>query len=320
MQSILNYSIVVPVYRNEENIRSLLGALAGVTRRLGSGTEVVFVVDGSPDRSLQVLTDLLPAQSFASTLVPLTRNFGAFAAIRHGLGVSKGQAVAVMAADLQEPPELILELLGEISSGADVAFGVRTARSDPFLSKLLSSVFWRTYRACVMPEIPAGGVDIFALSDEFRDRLLALPEGNTSLLAQLFWLGGNRILVPYQRRAREVGTSAWTFSKKVKYLTDSIYSFTDLPIRFLTYLGVAGVVVSALMGVGVLAAKLTGHVEVPGYAATVLVVLFFGAFNALGLGIIGNYVWRAFENTKGRPLSLSGKVHKFNYPEPDRTT
>lgn len=311
MQPALSYSLVVPVYRNEANIPALLAAIAGLHRELGPSFEAVFVVDGSPDASHERLQQALPAQPFASTLVALARNFGAFAAIRHGLGMARGRQIAVMAADLQEPPALVVELLRRVEGGADVAFGTREGRNDPALSRALSNAYWSLYRRWVMPDIPRGGVDIFAVSQRVRDALLTLPEANTSLLAQLFWLGGRRAFVPYVRQQREIGRSAWTFRKKLRYLMDSVFAFTDLPIRVLFGLGLVGVTVSAVLALVVLAAKLSGHVAVPGYAATILVVLFFGAFNALGLGIIGSYVWRAFENTKQRPLTIEQQAEAF---------
>ena len=311
MQPALSYSLVVPVYRNEANIPALLAAIAGLHRELGPSFEAIFVVDGSPDASHERLQQALPAQPFASTLVALARNFGAFAAIRHGLGMARGRQIAVMAADLQEPPALVVELLRRVEGGADVAFGTREGRNDPALSRTLSNAYWSLYRRWVMPDIPRGGVDIFAVSQRVRDALLTLPEANTSLLAQLFWLGGRRAFVPYVRQQREIGRSAWSFRKKLRYLMDSVFAFTDLPIRVLFGLGLMGVTVSAVLALVVLAAKLSGHVAVPGYAATILVVLFFGAFNALGLGIIGSYVWRAFENTKQRPLTIEQQAEAF---------
>jgi len=311
MQPALTYSVVIPVYGNEDNIPSLLAAIAGLYEVLGPSFEAIFVVDGSPDASHERLAEALPRQPFPSTLVSLARNFGAFAAIRHGLGLAHGRQIAVMAADLQEPPELVAQLLEQVRSGADIAFGTREGRDDPALSKALSSAYWSLYRRYVMPDVPKGGVDIFAISHKVRDALIRMPEANTSLLAQLFWMGGRRAFVPYERKKREVGRSAWTLRKKLRYLMDSVFSFTDLPIRLLLALGLVGLAVSIGLAIVVVAAKLTGHVTVPGYAATILVVLFFGTFNALGLGIIGSYVWRAFENTKGRPLTIEQQTDRF---------
>jgi glycosyltransferase involved in cell wall biosynthesis len=307
MQQLLNppLSLVVPVYGNEGAIDALLAAVRDLSLRAGGDFEAVFVVDGSPDRSYALLRERLPQAGFPARLLSLSRNFGAFAAIRAGLEAARGRCIAVMAADLQEPPELVLRFLEVLAKGdTDVVFGVRTARNDPLGSRLASGLFWAVYRRFVMPDIPAGGVDIFALTADFRDRLLSLRESNTSLLAQLFWLGGRRAFVPYERLPREHGKSGWTLRKKLRYLSDSIFAFTDLPVRLLFWLGALALAVALALGAVVLTAKLWGWVEVPGYAATMLTILFFGAFNALGLGVVGTYAWRAFENSKGRPLAV----------------
>ena len=308
MQQLLKptHSLVVPIYGNAGSIAPLLAAIADISAEVGGDFEAIFVVDGSPDESYGLLSDALPAQPFRSRLVALSRNFGAFSAIRVGLEKARGDIVAVMAADLQEPPSLVLEFFRLLRGGQhDVAFGVRQSRSDPWTSKLASGVFWAIYRRLVMPEIPKGGVDIFALSARFRDRLIAMQESNTSLLAQLFWLGGRRALVPYARLPRQHGRSGWTLAKKLRYLTDSVFAFTDLPVRLLFWGGGFALVVALVLGAVVLGARLVGWMEVvPGYTATMLTILFFGAINALGLGVVGTYAWRAFENTKARPLAV----------------
>jgi glycosyltransferase involved in cell wall biosynthesis len=316
MQPVLSsppLSLVVPVYGNEGAIDALLAAVRDLAARTGGDFEAVFVVDGSPDRSYALLRERLPGAGFPARLISLSRNFGAFAAIRAGLEAARGRCIAVMAADLQEPPELVLEFLEVLAKGeTDVAFGVRTARRDPLGSRMASGLFWAVYRRFVMPDIPVGGVDIFALSAGFRDRLLSLRESNTSLLAQLFWLGGRRAFVPYERREREHGRSGWTLRKKLRYLSDSIFAFTDLPVRLLFWLGAMALAVALALGAVVLVAKLSGWLAVPGYAATMLTILFFGAFNALGLGVVGTYAWRAFENSKARPLAVVQTDESFD--------
>jgi hypothetical protein len=185
-----------------------------------------------------------------------------------------------------------------------VVVGSRRGRSDPLATRLASALFWRLYRAVVIPEIPKGGVDVFGCNQRFRDELLRLEESHSSLVGLLFWLGFRRKEIAYDRRKRMQGRSAWTFRRRLKYLFDSVFSFTDLPIRLLTAFGLIGLLTSILFGSVVLALRLLGVIDVPGYAATVLIVLFFGGLNALGLGIVGSYAWRGFENTKRRPLAL----------------
>ena len=306
------YSLVIPVYNNADTLPRLLPACAGLWRELDRDLEVVFVVDGSPDASFSLLREQLPTLGFRSQLVLLSRNFGSFSAIREGLRAAGGRYFAVMAADLQEPPELVLSFFRALSQEpVDLVLGTRTSRADPLLSRLASAIFWWIYRRIIEPQMPSGGVDVFGCNSEFRDRLLALPESNSSLVGLLFWLGYRRKLISYARQPRLSGKSGWTFKKKLKYLFDSLFAFSDLPIRLLAFFGGLGLVTSAVLSIVVLIAKLLGLVAVPGYAATVLILTFFSALNSFGLGVIGSYVWRTFENTKGRPLAIVMTAQEF---------
>ncbi len=299
------YSVVVPVFKNEASIPELLLALGGINAKLDGRLEVVFVVDGSPDRSMQLLESHLPDCSYASRLILLSRNFGSFAAIRTGLAEAQGPYFAVMAADLQEPPELLVEFFHALESEPiDIAVGARTGRNDPAMTRWASQLFWSLYRRFVQSEMPRGGVDVFGCNQAVRNRLLELDESNSSLVGLLFWLGFRRKLVPYQRQTRQHGRSAWTFGRKLRYLSDSVFAFSDLPVRFLIVAGGVGLIVSTVLGTIVFIARLQGLIAVSGYAAIVLIITFFAALNTLGLGIIGSYVWRAFENTKHRPGSI----------------
>lgn len=299
------YSLVIPVFKNEGSIPELLATLDELNGRLGRDLEVVFVVDGSPDRCAELLEASLPRRTFCSKLVLLSRNFGSFAAIRAGLAEARGPYFAVMAADLQEPPDLMESFFSALASEPiDVVVGTRADRDDPLLARGASQLFWFLYRKLVQSEMPSGGVDVFGCNLAFRDHLLALGESNSTLVGLLFWLGFRRKLVPYQRRARLHGKSAWTFGRKLRYLTDSVFAFSDLPIRLLIVAGILGLGVSVVFSIFVLVSRLSGLIPVPGYAGIVLVITFFAALNSFGLGIIGGYLWRAFENTKGRPQAI----------------
>jgi len=306
------FSLIVPVYRNEGSIAPLVATLEELNRQMGGDLEAVLVVDGSPDRSLELLAAALPQAGFASQLLALSRNFGAFAAITAGLGAARGSCFAVMAADLQEPPELILEMRRQLETGQyDVIVGTRAKRRDPLPSRLASAAFWKLYRLLVQREVPAGGVDVFACTEEFRDHLLALKERNTTLVGLIFWLGFRRGEVQYSRRARQHGKSAWSLARKVRYLLDSAFAFSDLPVRFMSLIGILGMALAVILAVAVLFARWSGKIAVPGYSATALLIMFFGGLNSLGLGLLGEYVWRTFENTKGRPAYLVARQQEF---------
>lgn len=296
------YSLVIPVYRNRESLPELLEQLRALQRSLPRRLETLFVVDGSPDDSYAWLRAALPESGLDARLILLARNFGSFAAITAGLAEATGQYFAVLAADLQDPPDIAREFFAVLEGGdVDVVVGTRQARADPWLSRVAASWFWALYRRVIEPQIPPGGVDLFGCNRAFRDQLIRLREANTSLVALLFWLGFRRRTIGYVRRPRPYGSSAWTLKRKLKYLSDSIFAFSDLPVRLLFYAGIAGLLISVVFGMVVLFGRLTGAIELPGYSATVLVILFFGALNAFGLGVVGAYAWRAYENTKQRP-------------------
>jgi glycosyltransferase involved in cell wall biosynthesis len=307
------FSLTIPVYRNESSIPHLITLLEELNRAMGGDLEVVFVVDGSPDRSLELLTAALPQATFVSQLIVLSRNFGAFSAITAGLSSARGNLLAIMAADLQEPPELILQIRRELESQQyDVVVGTRGRRADPLPTRIASAIFWKLYRLIVQREVPRGGVDVFGCTTEFRSHLLALRERNTTLVGLIFWLGFRRGEVSYSRRPRQHGRSAWSFSRKFRYLLDSTFAFSDLPVRMMSGIGILGILLSVLLGCVVVYAKWSHDIPVPGYAATALLIVFFGGLNSLGIGLLGEYMWRTFENTKGRPPYVVALRHEFN--------
>ncbi|MEO8642220.1 glycosyltransferase family 2 protein [Pseudomonas sp.] len=301
----MTYSIIIPVYKNAESIPRLIQALSEINESLNNEVEAVFVVDGSPDASFALIQKELPNLPFAAQLLAHSRNFGSFPAIRTGLMAATGKYFGVMAADLQEPPELLISFFKSLSNDeCDVAIGTRNARKDPLFSRLASSMFWGLYRKLVVHDMPKGGVDIFGCNNVFKEQLLKLEESRSSLIALIFWLGFRRKFVDYDRQIRQEGKSAWTFKKKLEYMMDSIFAFTDYPIRLLIKMGTIGSLMSVAIGLLVIIARVHGAIAVPGYAATMVVVLLLGTLNLLGLGLVGTYAWRAYENTKQRPLAV----------------
>jgi polyisoprenyl-phosphate glycosyltransferase len=297
------FSVVVPVYGNEGSIGQLVDRMDSLNARLGGLLEAVFVVDASPDRSGELLQELLPRQGFAWQLIWHSRNFGSFAAIRTGLEASKGEYRAAMAADLQEPAELILEFFKVLEADeADVVLGVRRDRQDPAVNKALSNAYWSLYRKLVNRQVPAGGVDIFACTSQVSGVLCSFTESHSSLVGLLFWVGFRRVNVPYDRSPRaDGGKSAWSTRRKFRYMMDSLYSFTDLPISLMKSIGVLGVVLSLFVGLATLVSWGLGLIEVRGYTPVVLLLLLLSSLLLMCLGIVGSYVWRTYENSKGRP-------------------
>lgn len=312
-------SLIIPVYRNEHNIPDLLSALEELTASLNGRTELVFVVDGSPDDSGKLLRERLSDIAFPAQLLFHSRNFGSFAAIRTGLIYSRGTSIAVMAADLQEPPDLMKSFFYLIEQNeADVVFGHRLARHDGLIDCLMSKLYWGLYRRFIMPDVPPGGIDVFACNQKVRAALLSIEESNSSLIAQLFWIGFRRRFVGYTRRAREKGKSAWSIKRRFEYALDSIFSYSDLPIMSLLWIGSIGVFLSITLSFLILVARLLGFIEVPGYTALMLTILFVGSLILFSQGLVGCYLWRTLENTKRRPLTLVSESFEYHGCREDR--
>ncbi len=304
-------SIVIPIYNNEEFIPDLMLCCQHLKNNLDGTTNFIFVVDGSPDRSLELLELQLPQQKFPSKLIVLSRNFGSFSAIRTGLQNANGSYTFFMAADLQEPPTFIIEAAKILKSDKfDIVIGKRKDRDDGLFTDLSSNIFWSLYRK-IIPDVPRGGVDIFACRAQVRDSLLELQESNTSLIGQIFWLGYRKTELEYSRISRQHGKSGWTLKKKIKYLLDSVFNFTDFPLKVLLSIGFIGCAISFVLGLTLTIFRINGTISVPGYVAIMVTIMFFGSLNLLGMGILGEYLHRTFDNTKKRSASVVRKIVDF---------
>lgn len=313
MNNKIENSLVIPVYNNQENLPDLFSALSTLSQKLDDNLEVVFVVDGSPDQSYSILKSALDTLPYSAQLLSHSRNFGSFTAIRTGLEHVQGEYIAVMAADLQEPIELIESFFQTLKNDeTDIVFGKRTARNDPPVRKFLAKIYWKLYRKFILPEIPEGGVDVFACNRDVKDTLLSIQEPNSSLIAQLFWVGFRRSFVPYERQERQQGESSWGMMKRLRYMLDSIFSYSDLPIMAVLWIGAVGCIITIIIGLITIIGKLFGLIDVPGYTSLIIVILFFSSLLLLTQGIIGCYLWRTFENTKKRPLHIINKIIKNN--------
>lgn len=306
------FSVVVPVYGNRDSLPEAVERIADLAKRRDGRLEAVFVVDGSPDDSLAVLRRALSAGRFDAQVLSLSRNYGSFSAIRFGMAVARGSYIGVMAADLQEPIEVVSAFFDVLERDeCDIAFGQRIDRSDPALSTMGSRAYWSLYRRIVNPDIPVGGVDVFGCTQQVSRQVLAFHEAHTSLVGLLFWVGYRRTFVPYHRVARHSGTSGWTIGRKLRYLFDSLYAFTDLPIILLQAVGAIGFALSLLVGLVVFLAWLIGSVQQPGYTPVMIAIAGSTSALLLGLGVVGSYVWRTYENGKGRPLGLTADHEVF---------
>jgi dolichol-phosphate mannosyltransferase len=295
-------SVVVPVYGNAADLRALYARLSAVALALVPlRSEFVFVDDGSADESFELLAGLASEDPRVRVL-GLSRNFGSNAAILAGLGQASGDAVTTLAADLQDPPELLPELLAAWRGGAQVVLAARRKREDPLPGKLLAAVFNRLFRLLVFPQFPKGGFDLVLLDRVVVDAILAMPEKNSYLFGQVLWVGFRRTSVCYDRAARQSGRSAWTLWRKVKYFIDAFTAFSYLPVRLASLLGLLlaglGFVYAAL----VVVLRLRGDIVEPrGFSTLLVVILVTAGAQLVVAGLTGEYLWRVLEEVRPRP-------------------
>jgi glycosyltransferase involved in cell wall biosynthesis len=295
-------SVVVPVYFNEGSLPILAQRLATIETTLLSSdvaVELIFVDDGSRDTSWEQLLKIKAARP-ATKIVRLTRNFGAVHASKCGLQFITGDCFLIVAADLQDPPELILQLVERWQAGSKFVICARISRDDPPVSKLLATIYYRVLRLLVIRDYPRGGFDM-ALMD--RAMLAPLQNSSKSLYTPLlaYWLGFKPDTVFYHRQPRLHGRSRWTFGKKFKAFLDVMLGFSVTPIRMISGLGAIVSLCSFGYGISVAIGALTGRVPVPGFASLVTLITFLLGLIIVMLGIIGEYLWRIFEETNKRP-------------------
>lgn len=293
------YSLVIPIYKNSASIPELLTELSKLNNKLENKLECIFVVDGSPENEFNILQKLLSKYNFKSQLIAHSKNFGSFSAIRTGFEQGSGKYFCFMAADLQESISLIEKIFVKLKNNdLDIVIAKRTVRQDALIDTLFSNIYWKFYRFFINRDIPAGGVDLFGCSQQLKDILLSLKEQHTSLVGLLYWTGFKKEYIEYQRQKRKFGKSTWSFPKKFNYAIDSIYSFSKLPINLINICGILGIISSFLF--------------LNEFHFIYFLVIFFGSLNILVLGILAQYLWRIYENSKKRPQSLISKKIKYN--------
>ncbi|HKB00868.1 MAG TPA: glycosyltransferase family 2 protein [Gemmataceae bacterium] len=302
-------SVVVPVYFNEGSLPHLFRELEDVERQLcdcGLELELIFVDDGSGDESYAELVKI-KARRPATRLVKLSRNFGAVHASKTGLQFVTGDCFLVLAADLQDPPGLIPDMVRRWQAGAKFVTCVRETRSDPPLSTLFAKAYYRVLRAVVVPDYPDGGYDL-ALMDRVMLPHMQASGKNINPNVFAFWLGFKAEVIPYRRRQRVHGKSRWTFRKKVKFFLDTLLGFSIVPLRLISLTGLAVSLLSLAFVAFVVVNGLLGRYDVPGFATLASIISFLLGLVICMLGVIGEYLWRIFDEVSRRPEAVIEEV------------
>jgi dolichol-phosphate mannosyltransferase len=242
-------------------------------------------------------------------VVNLTRNFGSMAAIQAGFTVVQGDCVGMISADLQDPPELFLEMLKQWEMGNKAVFAVRQDREEPFLTKFFSNTYYSLVRKIALADYPTGGFDFFLVDRQIVEELNRIREKNTNIMSLIYWLGFRPIMIPYVRRSRKKGKSRWTFAKKFKLFVDTFVAFSYYPIRALSLVGLLVAISSFVYGVFLFIYWLFYSIPVQGYVPTMLAITFTSGIQMMMLGVLGEYLWRTLDEVRRRPPFVIDEIY-----------
>lgn len=297
----MKISIVIPVYYNEKNLEPLYEDIKKkVIDVIDYEYEIVMVNDGSKDDSWKVMQNLAERDKNIR-IISLSRNFGSHAAILCGISHCTGDCAIIKAADLQEPTELVLEMVESWKKGNNVVLAVREGREESKSQTFFANFYYDLVRKTALPNMPKGGFDVYLIDRKVITVLENLDEKNSALTGQLLWSGFKTDIVYYTRLAREIGESKWTLKKKIRLVMDTLFSFSSLPITAVLAVGVGSMVVAIIWAVVVLVSKLCGAIAVSGWTSLFIFSLFSFGVTMMTLGILGEYLWRTFDASRNRP-------------------
>ena len=302
-------SIVVPIY-NESNLSALVSRLFALKDKLPNNTfEFIFVDDGSEDKSLEDLLNFRKKYPNEIKVIKLSRNFGSMAARQAGLKISTGDCVGVISSDLQDPPELFVEMIEHWQKGVKGVLAVRKERKDSFPSRIVSKMYYFGIRNYALPNFPKGGFDFFLIDRQVVDELNKNQEKNSNLMNLLFWLGFDYVTISYVRQKRNKGKSGWTLSKKFKHVIDSFIGFSYVPIKLLPIIGIIFAIASFVYGGSIFYNWIIGDVKVEGWTTIMVMVTFIGGIQMIMLGVLGEYLWRTLDETRKRPSFIIDEIY-----------
>lgn len=300
-------SVVLPVFDEEDNLPALYTRLTAVLEPAALDYEIVFVDDGSRDRSPELLWDIA-AQDARVVVVELARNFGHQVAISAGLDYARGGAVIIMDADLQDPPEALPQFIAKWREGHDVVYAIRERRKEGRLKRAAYMMFYRLLQRVANIEIPLDAGDFCIMDRRVVDLLVGMPERNRFVRGIRSWVGLDQVGLAYDRHARYAGKSKYTYTRLVYLALDGLISFSYTPLRAITILGFCVSFVSIILAIGYTIQKLTIGLSPSGFATTVVAIFFLAGIQLITIGVIGEYVGRIFEEVKHRPLYIVRRV------------
>ena len=311
----MSVSIIVPVYNEEECIQSSFERIAKALTPIEPDykhVELIFINDGSRDKTPELLESLKQFNTSSLTVEVLhfSRNFGHSAAVLAGLEAAKGNYVGIIDADMQDPPEMLHEMVNKIKEGHDVAYGLRVSRQGETLFKKITAWgFYRVINVLASVDIPKDTGDFRVMSRQAVDALLTCEDQTPFIRGLVAWIGFNQIAVPYPREERKLGTTKYPLSKMIKFAWQAISSFSQAPLLFIVYLGLIMFLLSMAIGVWAFIQFLNGHV-IPGWTSLLLGFISGNSVTLIMLGIMGLYLGKVIDQVRGRPRYILKKAHK----------
>jgi polyisoprenyl-phosphate glycosyltransferase len=307
------YSLVIPVYNEESMIPELYRRVSAVMDGLDDTAELIFINDGSRDRTLELLREL-HEQDERVVYLGLARNFGHQIAVTAGLNYVRGKVIIVLDADLQDPPELIPEMLKLWQQGYQVVYAQRTKRvREGWFKRLCAYVFYRLLKQLASVDIPTDTGDFCLMDRQVVDLLNQMPERNRYIRGLRSWVGFNQTAIKFERDLRFAGEVKYTFTKSFALAVNGLVSFSSIPLRLSTYLGLFSAVAAIIMAILVLYWRVfTPNSTLTGFATIAIAIFFLGAVQLISIGILGEYIGRIYEEVKGRPLYTLAEVGRRN--------
>jgi dolichol-phosphate mannosyltransferase len=305
----MDISVIIPVYNEEKNIQSLYDRLSGVMQTLNVSYELIFVNDGSQDASIGLIKVLSKKYSEVK-YISFSRNFGHQIAVTAGLDKTIGDAIVIIDADLQDPPELIQQMYQKREEGFDVIYAKRKKRKgESFLKLWTAKMFYRILSKLTSISIPVDTGDFRMIDKKIVEVLREMPEKNKYLRGQISWVGFNQTFVEYERQERKAGETGYTYRKMLRFALDGITAFSDVPLKIVTYFGFIVSVIAFFVAIYALLSKFVWEDSVPGWTSLMIAILFIGGIQMIAIGIIGEYLSRMNHNIRNRPLYI---VHESN--------
>ena len=300
----MDISVIIPVYNEEDNVQHLYQRLSSVMQDLKVSYELIFINDGSRDNSLALIK--LLAKKFSEVkFIDFSRNFGHQVAVTAGLDKTKGNAVVIIDADLQDPPELIGEMYEKWQEGYEVVYAKRKTREgESFLKLWTAKVFYRILGKLTSISIPVDTGDFRLIDKKIVEVLREMPEKNKFLRGQISWIGFNQTFVSYERQKRQSGETGYTYRKMLHFALDGITAFSDVPLKIVTYFGFIVSIFSFLVAIYALYSKFILEDYVQGWTSLIITILFLGGIQMIAIGIIGEYLSRMNHNIRNRPLYI----------------